>query len=295
MATDKKINELPVITSVNAPDVSILVHNGTDYQYNFAALLDFINSGINTGATFSFGNTLPQNNIGKNGDVFIKTTTGQFAQKISGTWLIVYSLPETGDPADGTVLYGLGIPGTTNGKNGDTYINVGSGIFYKKAAGIWNQVFSMQTGPQGAKGDKGDQGNAGVNGKTILNGTVNPSNLATGSNGDFYINTNTYRLFGPKTNGVWGVGISIIQRSSDERYQANTSTPTLSDWQNADAAFYGNFPRVKLLIEDDDGNEIEAQGISAKYIMDRSDPDNPLVTEIWWDLAQETNCRILIN
>lgn len=210
MAADKKINELPALAAVSADDVSVLVHNGIDYQYDFSALLAFIRSGLSTGANISFGVTLPQNTIGKNGDVFLNTASGSFAQKQSGTWVVAYTLPSTGSTADGTVLYGLGTPGTGIGSNNDTYIDTGTGNFYKKAAGAWALVFSMQTGPQGPKGDKGDTGAPGPGGKTILNGTTIPSNTTTGTDGDFYLNTNTYQLFGPKTGGVWGPGISII-------------------------------------------------------------------------------------
>ncbi|MFD0765202.1 collagen-like protein [Mucilaginibacter lutimaris] len=138
------------------------------------------------------------------------TLAGSFAQKVSGTWLVKYTLPSIDGLKDGTVLYGQGIPGPGIGNNQDTYINTNTGIFYNKSAGVWTQVFSMQTGPPGAKGDKGDTGATGANGKTILSGTSNPSNLLTGTDGDFYLNTNTYQLFGPKTAGVWGTGVTII-------------------------------------------------------------------------------------
>jgi uncharacterized protein (TIGR02145 family) len=67
-------------------------------------------------------------------------------------------------------------------------------------------------GPQGQTGPTGPQGQtgpAGANGKTILNGTTNPAQ-SLGTIGDFYINTSTDSLFGPKTNAGWGTGISII-------------------------------------------------------------------------------------
>ena len=214
MATDKKISELPVISAVAATDVSVLVHNGADYQFNFTTLLQFINSGINPGASISFGTNLPQNTTGKNGDIFINTTGGSFAQKQSGTWSVKYTLP-VNNGTDGTVIYGSGIPGPGIGNNNDTYINIDTGIFYHKTAGTWAQVFSMQTGPQGPKGDKGDTGMTGANGKTILSGTSNPSN-STGTNGDLYLNTNTYQLFGPKTAGVWGSGTSIIGLTGEQ-------------------------------------------------------------------------------
>jgi hypothetical protein len=67
----------------------------------------------------------------------------------------------------------------------------------------------MQTGPQGPQGAGGTNGTNGSNGKTILNGTTNPAN-SLGTDGDFYINTASYYLFGPKTAGTWGSGISLI-------------------------------------------------------------------------------------
>ncbi|MEB0280616.1 MULTISPECIES: hypothetical protein [unclassified Mucilaginibacter] len=210
MAADKKISELPILGAVTAADTSVVVHNGTDYQFNFDALLTFINSGINSGATVSFGSALPQNSIGKNGDLFINTSAGSFAQKASGSWQVKYTLPSTDAEKDGTVLYNSGIPGPGIGNTNDTYINTNTGIFYRKNAGTWAQVFSMQTGPPGARGEKGDKGDTGANGRTILSGTSNPSNLLTGTNGDFYINTNSFQLFGPKTNGVWPAGITIV-------------------------------------------------------------------------------------
>lgn len=68
-------------------------------------------------------------------------------------------------------------------------------------------------GPQGATGPQGPaglNGTNGVDGKTILNGTINPGS-GIGSNGDFYLNTSTFTLFGPKTAGTWSTpGTSII-------------------------------------------------------------------------------------
>ena len=49
---------------------------------------------------------------------------------------------------------------------------------------------------------------SGLDGKTILNGTVDPT--TEGVDGDFYINTISSTIFGPKTGGAWGVGTSII-------------------------------------------------------------------------------------
>ncbi|MDR3693366.1 hypothetical protein [Mucilaginibacter sp.] len=209
MPTDKKISELPVATSISAADVSVLVDGGTDYQYTFTLLLQFLEANLTTGAKISFGTVLPQNTSGNNGDVFVNTSAGSFAQKVSGTWTVVYTIPAA-NAADGTLIYGVGIPGTSTGKNSDSYINTLTGIFYQKSSGTWAQVFSMATGPQGPQGTAGTNGTNGTNGNTILFGTTVPSNSTTGINGNFYINTGTYVLYGPKIAGVWGDGTSLI-------------------------------------------------------------------------------------
>jgi hypothetical protein len=210
MPTDKKISELSVASSVSGSDLSILVSSGTDYQFAFSTLLSFIGSGLDLGAHISFGGILPQNTVGKDGDVFINTSAGSFAQKISGAWTIVYTLPSSGGTTDGTVLYGLGAPGSSTGNDNDTYINTGTGVFYKKSGGTWSQVFSMQTGPAGSAGSSGINGTNGIDGKSVLSGTTDPSNLYTGTDGDFYINTTDYTLFGPKASGTWPAGVSLV-------------------------------------------------------------------------------------
>jgi hypothetical protein len=223
MANDKKISELPIAETISASDRSILISNNADYQFDFAALLQFINSGLNAGANLTFGPTLPQNTSGKNGDVFINTADGSFAQKIAGVWTVVYTIA-TGGATDTTILYGTTNPGASTGSNGDTFINTVSGIFYKKTGGTWSQVFSMQTGPQGLQGASGTNGSNGSNGKTILNGTTNPAN-SLGTDGDFYINTSSYYLFGPKNASIWGSGISLIVSGVQFEETDNKNTP----------------------------------------------------------------------
>ena len=68
-------------------------------------------------------------------------------------------------------------------------------------------------GPQGIAGAAGPQGPAGTNGNTILNGTTVPTS-ATGNNGDFYINTTTNIIYGPKTAAGWGTGTALSGGSS---------------------------------------------------------------------------------
>src|SRR5262249_24282622 len=57
------------------------------------------------------------------------------------------------------------------------------------------------TGPAGA---------TGANGTSILNGTGAPANTL-GNDGDFYIATDTKRLYGPKASGAWpGTCVALV-------------------------------------------------------------------------------------
>ena len=53
-----------------------------------------------------------------------------------------------------------------------------------------------------------EDGAPGADGKTLRNGTVDPT--SEGVDGDFYINTTSNEIFGPKTGGAWGTGTSLI-------------------------------------------------------------------------------------
>ena len=121
--------------------------------------------------------------------------------------------------ADGkTVRNGTSNPVSGTGVDGDFYINTATNtLFGPKANGAWPSGVSL-VGPTGATGAQGIQGAtgatgaagvAGADGKTVRNGTSNPVS-GTGVDGDFYINTATNTLFGPKANGVWPSGVSLV-------------------------------------------------------------------------------------
>ena len=65
------------------------------------------------------------------------------------------------------------------------------------------------TGAPGIQGATGATGVAGADGKTVRNGTSDPVS-GTGVDGDFYINTAANTLFGPKANGAWPSGVSLV-------------------------------------------------------------------------------------
>ncbi|MBL7765061.1 MAG: collagen-like protein [Chitinophagaceae bacterium] len=126
---------------------------------------------------------------------------------------------------------GLGLGRIINANYGAVYINGNDGLHVADSVGIGTTTPTARLEVAGqvkitggspgagkvlvsdanglASWQIGATGPAGADGKTILNGNVNPS-AATGVNGDFYINTATNQIFGPKTAGVWGSGTSLI-------------------------------------------------------------------------------------
>lgn len=68
-------------------------------------------------------------------------------------------------------------------------------------------------GADGLDGSDGAAGADGADGRTVLSGTGAPSS-GLGANGDFYIDTTDWDIYGPKTAGAWGAGTSLIGSSA---------------------------------------------------------------------------------
>jgi len=137
---------------------------------------------------------------------------------------------------DGSIIYsGVGAPATSLGKNGDYYLDDNTGNLYgPKTASGWGTPLSLKgsgssqgpagpqgpqgpqgppgpqgpQGPPGSQGPQGPAGAAGTPGSKIYSGTGAPA-ASLGNNGDFYLDKQTYLLYGPKTNNAWGTPILL--------------------------------------------------------------------------------------
>lgn len=101
-----------------------------------------------------------------------------------------------------TVRSGTGAPDNAVGQNGDWYIQYGGAttyIFGPKAGGAWPTPGVSLKGDQGIQGIQGIQG---VQGTLVRSGAGAPGG-GTGNNGDWYIDTTNWRLYGPKASGAW--------------------------------------------------------------------------------------------
>ncbi len=97
-------------------------------------------------------------------------------------------------------LYGTVAPTAGIGADGDFYIDTTTYYLYgPQASGTWPAGVSL-VGPAGTNG---------TNGNTVLYGTVAPT-AGIGADGNFYIDTVTNYLYGPKASGTWPAGVSLV-------------------------------------------------------------------------------------
>ena len=129
-------------------------------------------------------------------------------------------------------IAGQGAPAVDVGKQGDLYFDTtGKALYGPKTAKGWGPAKSLKgdigpkgdpgtpgakgdPGTPGAKGDpgtpgeKGDPGTPGEKGSILHSGNTPPP-ASLGKKDDWYIDSNTKLLYGPKTDSGWGVGMPI--------------------------------------------------------------------------------------
>ncbi len=146
-----------------------------------------------------------------------------------------------------------------------------------------------EKGEQGEPGEAGPQGNPGIDGKTILNGTVNPTS-DVGVDGDFYLNTSTNEIFGPKASGAWpSTGVSLVGPQGPEGPLVSGNSGQIlvnngSGWA-ASSAIHVNSnnvgvgttsPSAKLHVAGDIKSSGSIIGTSVQVGEPVADPDAPL-------------------
>ena len=145
------------------------------------------------------------------------------------------------------ILSGNGAPAASLGAVGDYYLNKTTMELYgPKTAEGWGSA----TGLKGTQGDKGKDGKDGTNGKDgnngndgangrdgslILSGTTTPT-ASQGKIGDWYIDTQNKRLYGPKTESGWGTAINLASNSGSTTQKTDflisDDGTTLLQWRN---------------------------------------------------------------
>jgi hypothetical protein len=148
------------------------------------------------GHGWTVGSGAPSSTLGNDGDLYLDTDTTQAYKKAGGQWVTLFQFqgPAGADGAAGApgsqILSGTVDPTDSDGVVGDYYLNETSTALFKKEAGGWRELFTVQ----GAAGANGAPGVNGTNGTQILSGVGAPDPVA-GAEGDYYLDTVTMNLY----------------------------------------------------------------------------------------------------
>ena len=178
----------------------------------------------------------------------------------NGTWWL--GTTDTGVTAKGNEwLFGEVAP-TTQGVNGDLYLNTATEDVYKKVSGVWVLITNIrgEKGEQGEKGDRGDTALTFAIGEVVSGETASVTNVGTGQDIvlDFVLPKGDK---GEVTQSIIEVGGKIVDKvefKSDPQTQIDKKLDSKLGVENAG----------KLLIVDEAGEISLAETTS---IIDESD------------------------
>ncbi len=203
------------------------------------------------------GHTFTVKNAGGGPDVLIVNSNGELlvnGQPLSS--IVGQTGPQGPQGAKGnTGATGATGATGTQGPKGDTGATGAQGLL----------------GPQGIKGDQGEKGEAGVAGKTILSGLAKPT--TEGTLGDYYLDTDDNRFYGPKTASGWGPGVSLIGMKGDQGPQG-----LAGDAIKADPPCFSNDSRIA-----DCGNGTIADSVTGLIWL--QNPECVLFGDMQWAAA----------
>lgn len=121
----------------------------------------------------------------------------------------------------------------------------------------WTEVMSII----GPTGDTGADGSDGSDGRTIHNGTGTPD-PGLGIDGDFYINTSGFTIYGPKTSGTWGSPASLQGPTGD----TGATGPAGPSTGAAGGSLAGSYPNPTLAADSVGSSQISAGAVGSSEI-----------------------------
>lgn len=88
---------------------------------------------------------------------------------------------------------------------------------------------------------------------------------------------------------LWGNVKQVAQTSAQVIIEfAATAEPAIEDYDTVYAPSFGQYPKMVLLIYDDDGNEMESQSVPVRF------KTAGQITRIAWDLGGEFSGKIIL-
>lgn len=110
----------------------------------------------------------------------------------------------------------------------------------------------------------GEYGPQGPRGTQVLSGNSDPS-PTIGLLGDQYINTNTGKLFGPKTGSGWGDGVYLGNNDPNDLAQVYTQSTPATTWNIAHSLLF--VPNIVVVDSDGVVFEGDYQYVSPTHIV----------------------------
>jgi hypothetical protein len=230
--------------------------------------------------------------IGPRGIAGIDGKTGsQGPQGVQGAQGIQGVPGKKGDKgeAGSQTLYGVAPPSRNIGVKGDWYFDATNKRLYgPKGEEGWGVGVSLR----GKDGSPGKAGQNGINGKTIISGAGIPS-ADIGTFGDFYLDLDTYQLYGPKDKD-WSYGVSLVGPKGD--------SVEISTWENFNLIQTDIFSKLKILFVKNENNIILPHADYGWAVQDTTDtldvigvyrPNNLYTKRIF--NSSEHNIRLLHN
>lgn len=138
-----------------------------------------------TGSVWLTGSGAPSDAAGRDGDYYLRTTTGEVFYKVAGAWGAAVA-----NITGSLWLNGAGLPSDLSGRDNDYYLRTSTGDVYQKVAGAWGSPV------------------ANLNGGAWLSGSGVPSDAA-GKNGDLYFRSSNGAVY-QKAAGTWGSPIANL-------------------------------------------------------------------------------------
>lgn len=124
---------------------------------------------------------------------------------------------------NGSLLYAdRHVPNAAIGKTGDFYLNLWTGELYgPKTNGKWG--VAHRRGSQSIR--KPDAVESGGSVKDQIHAGENTPDVSFGTPGDYYLNTATYQLYGPKTGSGWELSINLQALAAPQSPQQPEEVP----------------------------------------------------------------------
>lgn len=179
------------------------------------------------------GAGVPSGSLGVDGDSYLNSTNGDIYSKSGGAWGSPTGNIKGIQGVQGFSILSGAVAPTTQGVNGDTYLNTTNGDVYLKSGGVW----ALNGNIKGVKGDKAVMNSTSITSNVIGTGTktftlVTPVDLVIGQV------AKAYSLADP-TNYVLGYITNISPTSIEINVSEIGGTGTKTDWVITLAAFKG--------------------------------------------------------